>query len=155
METLNKVIKIFSAYAKCEPEMYEGPAQSTIADALFYLKEYQYIIEQCASVLAQKYPSQNDVITWNELTQMTGKPVWLESYDDITKFNIDKNKIKYNVEIRKENEEFKLVYDWNNQNCKIDKLNSDTNYEIRICSVYDNIKCIWSEIDGKSERKNE
>lgn len=86
MKTLNKIIEIFSAYAKCKPEMYEGPAQSTIADALFYLKEYQYIIEQCASVLAQKYPSQNDTITWDELQQMTGKPVWLESYDDITNF---------------------------------------------------------------------
>ena len=87
MKTLNKIIEIFSAYAKCKPEMYEGPAQSTIADALFYLKEYQYIIEQCESVLAQKYPNQNDTITWDELTQMAGKPVWLESYDDITKFN--------------------------------------------------------------------
>ena len=88
MKTLNKIIKIFSSYAKCKPEICEGPAQSTIADALFYLKEYQYITEQCASVLAQKYPSQNDTITWDELTQMAGKPVWLESYDDITKFNI-------------------------------------------------------------------
>ena len=87
MKTLNKIIEIFSAFVKCKPEMYEGPAQSTIADALFYLKEYQYIIEQCTSVLSQKYPSQNDAITWDELTQMAGKPIWLESYDDITKFN--------------------------------------------------------------------
>ena len=86
MKTLNKIIEIFSAYAKCKPEMYEGPAQSTISDALFYLKEYQYITEQCASILAQKYQDQNNVLTWDELQQMEQKPVWLESHEDIAKF---------------------------------------------------------------------
>lgn len=86
MKPLNKIIEIFSAYAKCKPEMYEGPAQSTISDALFYLKEYQYITEQCASILAEKYTDQNNMLTWDELQQMAEKPVWLESYDDITNF---------------------------------------------------------------------
>ena len=34
----------------------------------------------------------------------------------------------------------------------INNLNSDTNYEIRICSVYNNINSIWSEIK-KNENK--
>ena len=90
-------------------------------------------------------------IEFNDIQINEFKLSW--KIDDITKFNIDKNKIKYNVEIRKENEEFKLVYEGNNQNCKIDKLNSDTYYEIRICSVYDNIKCIWSEIKKVKTQK--
>lgn len=86
MKTLNKIIEIFSAFAKCKPEMYDGPAQSTIVDALFYLKEYQYITEQCASILAEKYPDQNNMLAWDELRQMERKPVWLESHEDIAKF---------------------------------------------------------------------
>ena len=31
-------------------------------------------------------------------------------------------------------------------NCVINKLNSDTNYEIRICSIYNDINSTWSEI---------
>ena len=66
--------------------------------------------------------------------------------DDLNIINIDKNQIKYKVEIRKENEQFKSVYEGNNLNCKIDKLNSDTNYEIRIYTLYNNINSICSEI---------
>ena len=66
--------------------------------------------------------------------------------EDINILNIDKNLIKYKVEIRKENEEFKCIYEGNNSNCNVDKLNLDTNYEIRICSMYNNINSIWSEI---------
>ena len=66
--------------------------------------------------------------------------------DDTNILNIDKNKMKFKVEIRKENEEFKNIYEGNNMNCYIDKLNSDTNYEIRICSIYNNLNSLWSEI---------
>ena len=66
--------------------------------------------------------------------------------EDLNILNIDKQKIKYKVEIRKENEKFKNIYEGNNMNCYIDKLNSDTNYEIRICSIYNNINSMWSEI---------
>ena len=66
--------------------------------------------------------------------------------DDINILNIDKNLIKYKVEIRKENEEYKSIYEGNNSNCNVDKLNSDTNYEIRICSMHNNTNSIWSEV---------
>ena len=36
--------------------------------------------------------------------------------DDINIINIDKNKIKYKVEIRKENDQFKNIYEGNNMN---------------------------------------
>ena len=31
-------------------------------------------------------------------------------------------------------------------NCNANYLNLDTNYEIRICTIYNNIHSIWSEI---------
>ena len=68
--------------------------------------------------------------------------------DDLNLLNIDKNKIKYKVELREENgnEQFKSIYEGNNKYCTIDKLKSNTNYEIRICSIYEDIISTWSEI---------
>ena len=60
--------------------------------------------------------------------------------------NIDNNKIKYIIEIRKENENFKKVYEDNNKNYLINNLIEDTNYELRICSFYNNSYGLWSEI---------
>jgi len=66
--------------------------------------------------------------------------------DDMSIFNIDNEEIKYKVEIRKENEQFKLSYEGNNNNCVINNLDSNTYYEIRICSFYNNIISNWSKI---------
>ena len=65
--------------------------------------------------------------------------------DDLN-VNNDKDKIKYKVEIRKENDQFQSIYEGNNMNCYIDKLNSDTDYDIRICTINNNINSLWSEI---------
>ena len=67
--------------------------------------------------------------------------------DDINKNNIDINKFKYKLELRKENDEnFIKVYEGNNQNCLIDKLTKNTLYEIRICSLFNGINSSWSDI---------
>ena len=66
--------------------------------------------------------------------------------DNIKIINIDNKEIKYKVEIRKENEKFKLSYEGNNNNCIINNLESDTYYEIRICSFYNNIISNWTKI---------
>ena len=47
--------------------------------------------------------------------------------DNINILNIDKNKIKYKIEIRKENKQFNSIYENNNMNYNIDKLESNTN----------------------------
>ena len=60
--------------------------------------------------------------------------------------NINKNQIIFKVEIKKENENFKKVYEGNEMNCLIENLNKNTNYEIRICLIYNNIISNWSEI---------
>ena len=79
----------------------------------------------------------------NDITSDSFKVSW--NLDDIDILNIDKNKINYKIEIRKENEEFKSIYENKDMNYIINNLNSNTNYEIKICSIYDNINSIWSE----------
>ena len=61
--------------------------------------------------------------------------------DNINILNIDNKQIKFKVEIRKENknEKFINVYEGNNSNCLIDNLNENTNYEIRICCIYNDL----------------
>jgi len=66
--------------------------------------------------------------------------------DDINNINIDKNKIKYKVEMRKENEKFIKIYEDNNNNCYINNLEMNTNYEFRICLIYNNKIGEWSQI---------
>ena len=58
------------------------------------------------------------------------------NFDNINLINIDKNKIKFKVEIKEkiENklEEFREIYEGENNNCIIDKLKRNTSYEIRV-----------------------
>ena len=60
--------------------------------------------------------------------------------------NIEKKQIKYILEIKKDNEKFHKFYEGNNNYCLIDNLDSNTNYEIRICSVYNSKVSEWTEI---------
>ena len=60
--------------------------------------------------------------------------------------NIENKEIKYRIEIRKENDKFKLIYEGNNNNYIINNLDDNTNYEIRLCSFYNNIISEWTQI---------
>ena len=68
------------------------------------------------------------------------------SIENLNIINIDKNQIKYIVEMKKENEEFQKVYEGVKNNCLIHNLTKNTNYELRICSVYNDLKGFYSEI---------
>ena len=66
---------------------------------------------------------------------------------DIKQLNdFNYNKLKYKIQMRKENEQFKNIYEGNPKQYLVNNLNSDTNYEIRICSIYNNIEGFLSEI---------
>ena len=76
MKTLDEVIKDLE---KCiTDDAIESEGFYLATDSLFYLKEYRWISENCADVLAEKYPSENVPLTWDELNYMNGKPVWVE-----------------------------------------------------------------------------
>ena len=97
-------------------------------------------------------PSPKD-IEFKDIEANSLKVYW--KIDDINLLNIDKNKIKFKIEIRKENNDdnFNKIYEGNEMNYLINNLDSNTNYEIRICSVYNDINSIWSEI--KKVKTNE
>jgi len=60
--------------------------------------------------------------------------------------NVDINKIKYKVEMRKNNDKFTEVYEGNNLNSPVNGLEYGTEYEFRINSNYNDIKGPWSDI---------
>ena len=65
---------------------------------------------------------------------------------NIDNININNSeKIKYRIEMRKENEDFIKIYEGNNNNYSINNLIKDTNYEFIIYSFYNNL------IESKSE----
>ena len=68
--------------------------------------------------------------------------------DDINLINIDKKRIKYRIEIRKENKnaKFNNIYEGNNTKYVIDHLDNNSYYEIRICSTYNDLIGYWSQI---------
>ena len=55
-------------------------------------------------------------------------------------------RIKYKVEMRKENEDFKLIYEGDNNSYSINNLEPYTEYQFRICSIYNDSIELWTEI---------
>ena len=104
-------------------------------------------------------------IKFNDIFDLSLNLSW--EIDDLNNINIDKNQIKFKVEMRAENGEFTQVYEGENYNCSLKNLIKNTYYEFRICSVYNDLKSLWSEIQkiktsdlesdilNKSERKDE
>ena len=75
----------------------------------------------------------------------------LNEIDEIKMINNNEDKkFKYKIEIRKENDndqiKFIKEYETTDNNYIIQNLNKNTNYEIRICCVYNNLISQWSQI---------
>ena len=86
-------------------------------------------------------------VEFADIDSYSFKVLW--KIDDINIINIDKKEIKYKLEIRKENsnEDFIKIYEGNENNFIINKnLDKNTNYEIRICSIYKDIISFWTDI---------
>jgi len=70
---------------------------------------------------------------------------------DIKDLNIkdfDPNDIKYKLQIKTGNENFKTIYTGEKKYCTIINLIENTNYEIRVCLFYHDTLGIWSEIQN-------
>ena len=77
--------------------------------------------------------------------------------DDINFINIDNKKFKYIIEIRKDNEKdnFTQIYEGNNTKFFVENLSDCTDYEIKICCSYNDLKGSWSTIKKvKTSHKN-
>ena len=84
-------------------------------------------------------------IEFKEIEKTRFRIFW--KLDDINIINIDKNQIQFNIEIRKENEQnFNKIYEGKENNYLVNNLEKNTIYEIRICSLYKEVRSNWSEI---------
>lgn len=59
--------------------------------------------------------------------------------------NLDKNKFKFKIELKKENEDFQQIYETDKYEFIINNLKNNTKYEIRICCIYNGVSGSWSE----------
>ena len=86
-----------------------------------------------------------------DINSKTLKISW--KLEEIKIDNIDNNKINFRVEIKKENSDelFNNVYEGQEKNCLIENLNKNTNYEIRICSLYDNIHSDYIKVIHRTD----
>lgn len=55
-------------------------------------------------------------------------------------------KIKYKVEMKKEDGDFKLIYEGDKNSYSINNLEPYTEYQFRICSIYKDSTELWTEI---------
>ena len=86
------------------------------------------------------------IIKSEDISSNSIKLIW--EIDNFNIENLDKNKLEFKVEIRKQNsnENFIKVYEGSNYNCIIENLIKSTYYEIRICIKYNDIYGDWSDI---------
>ena len=130
-------------------------------------KEMDILTQQLMKNIKITYIEEESIIKYEEYyfngipipKNIEIKNIWTNSFkvfwklEDINILNVDKNEIKYNIEIRKENENYKKIYEDNNDNYLVNNLEKNTNYEIRICTIYKGGRSNWSEIK-KIKTKN-
>ena len=85
MKTLDEVIELCEKALWCA-YLPQDDTTTTAGLALHYLKEYREKhddILRMEEALGYCEISDNPPLTWDELKQMEGKPVWVEVYDPI------------------------------------------------------------------------
>ena len=106
-------------------------------------------------------------IQFKDISSNSFKVFW--KIDELNLININNKQIKYKVLIKKENinEKFIEVYEGSNNNCLIENLSGNTNYELKICCIYQDLSGFWADIQkiktndndsiilNESDRKNE
>ena len=130
-------------------------------------------IEKENSIKYEEYyfnglPNPKDIEV-KDITQNSANINW--KIDEFKINNIDNKNIKFLLEMKKERKKFKEIQQGKNTNYKIVDLKVNTNYDLRICTIYDDLIGPWikinkiktldydyncdSEILSESKRKNE
>ena len=73
---------------------------------------------------------------------------------DYNQYSFYKNKIKFIIELKKENENFSQIYEGDKTTFLVEGLIPETNYEIRICSKYNDFKSKWTDIQKVKTTSN-
>ena len=76
-------------------------------------------------------------VEFKDISSTSLKICW--DINSLNIINVENNKIKYIVEMRKENEKFEKVYEGNNNNCLIENLTKNTIYEFKLYSIYNDL----------------
>ena len=139
LKTLSYVSKI----NKNQKEMRNLLSQLMINLKLSYIEEESKIKYEEYGFSGIPTPKN---IEFKEVGMNSFKLFW--KTDDINILNLDKKELKYRIEIRKENlnDKFKQIYEGKDLNYLVDNLNNNTNYDLRICSVYNDIISNWTEV---------
>ena len=139
LKTLSYVSKI----NKNQKEMRNLLSQLMINLKLSYIEEESKINYEEYGFSGIPSPKN---IEFKEIGINSFKVFW--KIDDINILNVDKKEIKYRIEMRKENlnDKFKQIYEGNELNYLVDNLDKNTNYDLRICSIYKDIIGNWTEI---------
>ena len=66
--------------------------------------------------------------------------------ENMNNIYIDNNKIRYKIEMRKDFGKFNQIYEGNNLNYSVNGLEMDSDYEFRICLLYDNVNGPWTDV---------
>ena len=124
-------------------------------------KDMNKLLTTIMSNISFKYDEKNNNIIYNEyifngicppklkcvnILEDSVSISWNFDNDKINYKNIDLNFIKYRVDGRKDNEQFKTMYEGNDKSCVIGDLIPDSNYEFKICSIY-NVNLIGESKD--------
>ena len=148
------MIKILSYVSKINKNQKEI---KTVFQELMKNLKISFIEEESLIKYEEYYfngiPTPKD-IEFKEVGSFSFNVCW--QIDNINIINIDKKEIKYRIEIRKENskDEFTQIYEGNENNYLVkEKIEKNTTYELRICSIYKDIISNWSDIH-KIKTKN-
>ena len=158
-ERLNKIINSFEKDA-------EG---KNIIKTLTYIsyisnkkKEIEKLVLKLMKNLKISYKEDEEILKLDEYhfngikypEEIIFKDIKIDSLKMSWKFpenipiKIDEKKIKFRVEIKEEKskDNFIQVYEGKENNCSIENLIIGTNYEIRICSIYEESISAWSPL---------
>ena len=85
-------------------------------------------------------------INFSNIRKNSFKILWNIDINNATIPSLDNNQIRYQIIIRKERGRFIPVYEGKNNFCTINNLEQDTKYEIKICTIYQNMKSDYTKI---------
>ena len=140
-KNMNKILSYITKINKSQKEMRQ------LFQELMKNIKISYIEEESLIKYEEYYFNGIPIpqnIEFKDIEYFSFKVFW--NIEIIKQLNIDNKKIKYKIEIRKENEKFIQINTEYNTNYLINNLEANTNYEIRICSVYKDIISNWSKI---------
>ena len=137
-DNILKNIAYVSKLKKCQKEM-----KLLLKNKIKSIK-FKYQEEECNIKYEYYFFKENQIPKNIEIKDIF--PTSFKVFWDIDNNVKNNKKLQYKVEIRKENEDFYTIYEGENEECSIDNLQVNSNYELRIGLFNKFLNYSWSEI---------